>query len=253
MKYFWLEKSLLPQEMGYELFSVEHIVSLLIILVLNIILYSAFCKMDGKKQNIFIKTCALILPILEAFKIAVLVIQGTFDAQYFPLYLCSVGILIFPVAAFAKNKRIAEYATEAGIIMIIPGSLMALLFPNWIGFYQPFSFLSIYSYLWHGLIIFIPVCMWKMGKVSIRFESIIHSFIVLAILLPIVIICDQVFRMNYWFLERPDLNNPFLFIYQKYGYTMYITCIILLAFIMCTLSYSLFSFLQKRRKGRENE
>ena len=253
MKYFWLEKSLLQQNMGYELFSVKHIISLLILIVINIVLYSAFCRLEGKKQDIFLKVCALTLPIVEIFKIIVLIVQGVFDAQYFPLYLCSIGIFIFPVATFSKHKVISEYAAEAGLLMVIPGSVMALLFPNWIGFYQPFSFLSIYSYLWHGLIIFIPVCMWKMGKVSIGFESIIHSFIVLAILLPIVIICDQVFQMNYWFLERPDLNNPFLFIYQKYGYTMYITCIILLAFIMCTLSYSLFSFLQKRRKGRENE
>lgn len=246
MKYFWLEKSLLPQHMGYELFSAEHIISITILLGLNILLYSAFCKLDGKKQNIFIRVCALILPAFEIFKIIVLSIEGVFDAQYFPLYLCSVGIILFPIAAFERHKMIAEYAIEAGLLMIIPGSLMALVFPNWIGFYAPFSFLSIYSYLWHGLIILIPICMWKMGKVSIKAESVIHSFVVLAILLPLVLIFDQFFHQNYWFLERPDLNNPFLSIYQNYGYTMYITCILLLAFIMCSLSYIVFRLLQKK-------
>ncbi len=246
MKYFWLEKSLLPQQMGYELFSAKHIVSLMVILALNVIVYSAFCKMNGKKQDIFLKVCSLILPVIEIFKITVLLIEGVFDAQYFPLYLCSVGIILFPIAAFERHKTVVEYTAEAGLLMIIPGSLMALIFPNWIGFYAPLSFLSIYSYFWHGLIILIPICMWKMGKVSIKAESVIHSFVVLAILLPLVLVFDQFFHQNYWFLERPDLNNPFLSIYQKYGYTMYITCILLLAFIMCGLSYMIFSLLQKK-------
>ena len=250
MKYFWLEKSLLPQEMGYELFSSKHIISLLILLAINIVLYSAFCRLEGKKQDIFLKVCALTLPVVEVFKIIVLIIEGVFDAQYFPLYLCSIGIFIFPVATFVKKKMVSEYAAETGLLMVIPGSVMALLFPNWIGFYQPFSFLSIYSYLWHGLIILIPICMWKKGMAVIKAESIIHSFVVLAILLPIVLICDQFFYQNYWFLERPDLNNPFLFIYEQYGYTMYITCIILLAFVMCSLSFGVFSFLQKKRTGK---
>ncbi len=251
MKYFWLEKSLLPQKMGYELFSSKHIISLIILIAINIILYSAFCRLDGKKQDIFLKVCALALPIVEVFKIIVLIIEGVFDAQYFPLYLCSIGIFIFPVATFAKHKIISVYAAETGLLMVIPGSVMALLFPNWIGFYQPFSFLSIYSYLWHGLIILIPVCMWKKGIAVIKVESIIHSFVVLAIMLPIVLICDQFFHQNYWFLERPDLNNPFILIYEKYGYTMYITCIILLAFLMCSLSFVAFSFLQKKRAGKD--
>ena len=250
MKYFWLEKSLLPEQMGYGLFSAKHLLSLLVLIIINIFLYSAFCKLDSKKQDIFIKVCALTLPVVELFKIIVLIIEGVFDAQYFPLYLCSIGIFLYPIAAFSKSKRIAEYAAEAGILMVIPGSLMALMFPNWIGFYQPFSFLSIYSYLWHGLIILIPVCMWSRGLVNISYLSIIHAFIALAVLLPLIVLADHVFHQNYWFLERPDLNNPFLFIYEKYDYTMYLTCIVLLAFVMCTLSFTIFDILQKRRNRR---
>ncbi|RKM57553.1 hypothetical protein D6855_13475 [Butyrivibrio sp. CB08] len=247
MKYFWLEKTLLPGQMGYDLFSAKHLISLLVLLVINIILYSAFCRMDDKKQDIFLKVCALTLPVVEIFKIIVLIIEGVFDAQYFPLYLCSIGIYLFPIAAFSRSKKIAEYAAEAGILMIIPGAMMALFFPNWIGFYPPFNFLSIYSYLWHGLIILIPVCMWRCGRVTISYMSIIHAFVALAVLLPIVVFADHVFHQNYWFLERPDLNNPFLFIYEKYDYTMYITCIVLLAFVMCTLSFMIFDFLQKKK------
>ena len=250
MKYFWLEKSLLQQNMGYELFSVKHIISLLILIVINIVLYSAFCRLEGKKQDIFLKVCALTLPIVEVFKIIVLIVQGVFDAQYFPLYLCSIGIFIFPVATFSKHKVISEYAAEAGLLMVIPGSVMALLFPNWIGFYQPFSFLSLYSYLWHGLIILIPLCMWKRGMAVIKAKCIIHAFVVLAILLPIVLICDHIFHQNYWFLERPDLNNPVLFVYENYGYTLYITSIMLLALILCSLSFVVFRLLQKRKAGK---
>ncbi len=253
MKYFWLEKTLLPGEMGYDQFSVQHIISLLLLLLIGIIIFRLFEKWDTERQRRFLKIFAISMPVIETLKIALLTCEGVMNPQYLPLYVCSTGMYLFPVAAFSKNPGIVGRILEAGLLILAPGAFASLLFPNWIGYYPMFSFMSIYSYVWHGMLILFPLCAWRMGLFSLRKDSVPRAYVLYLILLPIIIVADRVLGQNYWFIERPDVNNPFMGIYGDFGYPLYIICLVLLAIAFSTCFWVIFYSLQKRRKARINE
>ena len=249
--YFWLEQSLLPYPMGYGRFSWQHLLTLGILLVLGILLYNLFCRLSKEGQRRFLQVIAVMMPVMELFKITLLIFEGVFDLSYLPFFLCSLGIYVFPIIAFSKYGRVVYLTSVVCLLVLVPASLAALLFPDWIGDYPAISFMSLYSYLWHFLLILFPLCAWRADYMEVHTSSSLVAFLAMFALLPIILILDNVLGQNYWFIEKPEVNNPFYGIYEFGGQALYMGVLFTAGAVLIFVSWGIFYALQRRKDKKK--
>ena len=223
-KFFCKENEYEPVGM----FSVGHIVTLIIFLL--IVAFCAYkCRKIGKDKAIFLtKIIAIVVTVLEIIKITIAFINGEGDKldHWVPLYFCSMFIYAAWLAGYAKGKIADLGRAFVGTGGIIAG-LSFLIFPTTsFTMYPLFHYFCMYSMVYHSLMVFLGITYLLNGVVKIDKKSFIDYVIfcsvlnILAIIvnsLPIYIHVDNVptsgynypypYYTNFMFLKRAG-NTP---------------------------------------------
>lgn len=218
-KFFCKENEYEPVGM----FSVGHIVTLIIFLL--IVAFCAYkCRKIGKDKTIFLtKIIAIVVTVLEIIKITIAFINGEGDKldHWVPLYFCSMFIYAAWLAGYAKGKIADLGRAFVGTGGIIAG-LSFLIFPTTsFTMYPLFHYFCMYSMVYHSLMVFLGITYLLNGVVKIDKKSFIDYVIfcsvlnILAIIvnsLPIYIHVDNVptsgynypypYYTNFMFLKR---------------------------------------------------
>lgn len=218
-KFFCKENEYEPVGM----FSVGHIVTLIIFLL--IVAFCAYkCRKIGKDKAIFLtKIIAIVVTVLEIIKITIAFINGEGDKldHWVPLYFCSMFIYAAWLAGYAKGKIADLGRAFVGTGGIIAG-LSFLIFPTTsFTMYPLFHYFCMYSMVYHSLMVFLGITYLLNGFVKIDKKSFIDYVIfcsvlnILAIIvnsLPIYIHVDNVptsgynypypYYTNFMFLKR---------------------------------------------------
>lgn len=218
-KFFCKENEYEPVGM----FSVGHIVTLIIFLL--IVAFCAYkCRKIGKDKAIFLtKIIAIVVTVLEIIKITIAFINGEGDKldHWVPLYFCSMFIYAAWLAGYAKGKIADSGRAFVGTGGIIAG-LSFLIFPTTsFTMYPLFHYFCMYSMVYHSLMVFLGITYLLNGVVKIDKKSFIDYVIfcsvlnILAIIvnsLPIYIHVDNVptsgynypypYYTNFMFLKR---------------------------------------------------
>lgn len=218
-KFFCKENEYEPVGM----FSVGHIVTLIIFLL--IVAFCAYkCRKIGKDKAIFLtKIIAIVVTVLEIIKITIAFINGEGDKldHWVPLYFCSMFIYAAWLAGYAKGKIADLGRAFVGTGGIIAG-LSFLIFPTTsFTMYPLFHYFCMYSMVYHSLMVFLGITYLLNGVVKIDKKSFIDYAIfcsvlnILAIIvnsLPIYIHVDNVptsgynypypYYTNFMFLKR---------------------------------------------------
>lgn len=218
-KFFCKENEYEPVGM----FSVGHIVTLIIFLL--IVAFCAYkCRKIGKDKAIFLtKIIAIVVTVLEIIKITIAFINGEGDKldHWVPLYFCSMFIYAAWLAGYAKGKIADLGRAFVGTGGIIAG-LSFLIFPTTsFTMYPLFHYFCMYSMVYHSLMVFLGITYLLNGGVKIDKKSFIDYVIfcsvlnILAIIvnsLPIYIHVDNVptsgynypypYYTNFMFLKR---------------------------------------------------
>lgn len=218
-KFFCKENEYEPVGM----FSVGHIVTLIIFLL--IVAFCAYkCRKIGKDKAIFLtKIIAIVVTVLEIIKITIAFINGEGDKldHWVPLYFCSMFIYAAWLAGYAKGKSADLGRAFVGTGGIIAG-LSFLIFPTTsFTMYPLFHYFCMYSMVYHSLMVFLGITYLLNGVVKIDKKSFIDYVIfcsvlnILAIIvnsLPIYIHVDNVptsgynypypYYTNFMFLKR---------------------------------------------------
>lgn len=218
-KFFCKENEYEPVGM----FSVGHIVTLIIFLL--IVAFCAYkCRKIGKDKAIFLtKIIAIVVTVLEIIKITIAFINGEGDKldHWVPLYFCSMFIYAAWLAGYAKGKIADLGRAFVGTGGIIAG-LSFLIFPTTsFTMYPLFHYFCMYSMVYHSLMVFLGITYLLNGVVKIDKKSFIDYVIFCSILnilaiivnsLPIYIHVDNVptsgynypypYYTNFMFLKR---------------------------------------------------
>ena len=246
-KFFCKENEYEPVGM----FSVGHIVTLIIFLL--IVAFCAYkCRKIGKDKAIFLtKIIAIVVTVLEIIKITIAFINGEGDKldHWVPLYFCSMFIYAAWLAGYAKGKIADLGRAFVGTGGIIAG-LSFLIFPTTsFTMYPLFHYFCMYSMVYHSLMVFLGITYLLNGVVKIDKKSFIDYVIfcsvlnILAIIvnsLPIYIHVDNVPTSGYNY-PYPNYTN-FMFLKRAAKIPVKILCDIsdkvpviftILMFIIC--------------------
>jgi len=231
--YFWEQYESIPEELGYGRFSTEHWITLLVLAALIFITVRWFRKQKEKTKERVMRVLPFGMLALEAFKNGLLIYKGSFDVGYLPLHLCSLGILVFLLYSLSRSSKWKGIFGEIAVTLILPGSIAALLFPDWAHLYPVWNFMNLYGYVWHGLLVLYPLLCLAQGQVHLSIRHIHYDFLFLLCVVPPVYLFDQAFHCNYMFVNWPPKGTPLAWIasitgeqYYLAGYAVFAAAVI---------------------------
>ena len=127
MEYFFETTDTIIDGVGFDHYSLLHIIWLLVFITFTFGLCSKYRKSNFQERGRLRKIIAGLIIADELFKMIGLTIGGNYTFDYLPLHLCSINILIIAWHSFGPSKLIDNFL----YLVCIPGALAALLFPSW--------------------------------------------------------------------------------------------------------------------------
>ena len=132
-----------------------------------------------------------------------LVREGYNVPEFLPLHLCNLGLFVNILASVTRGRARA-FLAEVSLVLILPGSVGALLFPDWT--YRPFwSPVSMLCFFTHSLIVFVPLVFLVRDNVHVSFKHFWYSYLFLALVTPPIYFIDRRFGVNYFFRDKNKL------------------------------------------------
>ena len=207
MQYFWCTYHDLPDGVGFSYFGPKHLAALAIIAVAIAACCLVFRRLSEKGRDRMLKGIALLTAGGEVVKDGFLAIIGRMGMEYLPLHLCSFAIVVFLAHAFLPDSRLRGALGEISWCLLMPGSMAALLFPNWTA-YPMLNFMNLHSFFWHALLVLYPVLLLVGGRVRPQVRHWWYAAVFLLVVVPPVYAFDVATGYNYFFVRVPLAGTP---------------------------------------------
>lgn len=212
MQYFLSTAETIPEGMGFSLFSSLHLAWLFLFLaaaVLCSLLYRRLTPAGRKRMRL---AFAALLVADELFKVAGLLIGGTFLYGYLPLHLCSINIFLIAIHALRPCRLLDNFLYT----VCIPAAVAALLFPTWTSL-PLWNFMHLHSSTVHILLAVYPIMLTAGGDIRPLPRDIPRCLAFLALLAVPIYAVNCLLDTNFMFLMFAPEGNPLYWFGQTFG------------------------------------
>ena len=190
----------------------------LTILTISGIIIALKKSMLKSKEEVYkiIKRLTVIMCILEIIRIIYSISQNSLHEvnTYLPLYYCSMLLYSGILSSFAKNKlkRIGDVFLAAGCII---GGIIFIIYPSTsLLSYPAFHFLSIHSFLFHGVMIYLGILVNKTDYIKLEKEDIKYFASFVGSMCILALIVNNIFDSNLMFISQNFCGTPIEIIYK---------------------------------------
>lgn len=235
----------------YEHWSPEHIkVLLMIAAVMACVLSYVALKASDKVTTVILRILAVSHLILEFAQDILLVTVEDYEISWIlPLHLCNLGIFVNLIAAFSRGKA-RRIFSEISVMLIMPGALGALLFPDWN--YRPIDDpVAIIIFITHTILLLIPIIFVMKGITDIRISHIWYPLVFMLIVVPPIYMFDTKFSVNYLFLKIPVESSPLSMVHDAVGADHYILGLFFLLVAVLLAEYIIAAVIRKLIPSRQ--
>ena len=156
------------------------------------------------------------LCLLEVLKQVILLTTHQFGKQYLPFDLCGISILF----CLLEIWKPCAYFGELLYSLSLPGTLLALFFPNW-NRLPLWNFFCIHSFLFHTLLLLLPVLLLADGTLQPNWKRLPLSFLTLAACSVVVAWLNRLWGTNFFFLSQPSKGSPLVWFADWFGASLY--------------------------------
>ncbi len=229
LKDFFLYETQLPEESGFELFGIGHLVWIFCIALFSCITGRWYKKQKERTQKKINHIMGVVFPVIAIYRDMVLVLTGHFDTGYLPLHLCGMALWIAVMYCFTENR----FLGVVYVLLCIPGAIGALLFPDW-NVYPFWNYMNIHDFISHGLIVTFGFWLVASRQIVPKWRDfwmpVLFGIIGIVILKPV----NGVLHTNYWFLNSPSAGSPLVWILKVTGERWYLAgyflfCLVIVA------------------------
>ncbi|MBQ8924043.1 MAG: YwaF family protein [Lachnospiraceae bacterium] len=227
---FWTYSDDIPDGVGFNQFSVTHILWLVIIIATAFIMSVIYKKTDNKRRDIILKILGSILLFLIVIRIVILSLQGNMSEYELPLHLCSIAGMVCFIHSFFKN----DFWGQVLYSLCLPGTILALVFPNW-AYYPAINFITFQGFLFHGGIVIYIVCGLIGRDIRPSIYNMWKAVVFLIAVVPPVYVIDKLLKVNYMFLRHPSKESPLEWIEKTMGASGYLIGYALLTILVIIL------------------
>jgi len=239
MDYFWKQQDDIPSGLGYPVFGSVHILSVGVTLLITGVLVYLICHMNFNRQKRILKGIPILMLCMELFKDIFLISIHRFGLWYLPFHICSIGIFIFILREYIPWQWAKDFFGELSYVLIFPGSVIALIFPDWTIYYPVMNFMNLYSYMWHGMLIVYPVALRLNGYVHPSARRMYWIILFLGCITPLMYAFDKITGCNFFFVNFPVPNSPLSFMASFMGNPGYLIGYAVLVITVVLLVYGM--------------
>ena len=173
-------------------------------------------KKDDRKKNGVLIVSAILIDSLEIFKIVINCIKaGSLDAILInlPLFLCSIQLIVLPVAAFSSG-RVREAAIDFVFIFGLLGGVLGIVgaAQNY-NAYPAFSFYNLVSAATHSISGFASIYIGAAGMFTLKMKNCLITNGILFSFVALAMIANELIPYNYMFLKSHD-GTPYSIFYD---------------------------------------
>ncbi|MGN8774618.1 YwaF family protein [Candidatus Weimeria sp. HCP3S3_B5] len=242
---FFRYESDIPSGSGYRIFSATHFGCLAAIGAAMALIAIIFIRAGERKRDLIINAIPVFLICMEASKWLVLFSIHRANIGMLPLHLCGLAAFDFLLASFMPSSRARAFFGEIAVILLGPGSIFALLLPDWT-LYPAWNYFNLYGYIWHEMLLLYPILLLIDKRLWPRISHLWYEAIFLAIIVPPVYIFDKITDCNYIFINWPPSDTPLSFLASKMGVPGYLAGYALLALMIMVIIYIPFEVIGRR-------
>lgn len=237
----------------------QHLVfvsSLMVLMVFFAIsLGKKYKSCDDKKKNLPLLVSALTVDILEIIKIVLRCVEDKNPLAWvyvLPLFLCSIQLIVMPLAAFSSG-RIREASLDFVLIFGVLGAVLGTYgaAQNY-GCYPVLSFTNVNSGIQHALSGFAAIYIGVSGLISMKKKNMWITFSIMGAFAVMAYIANIFTDCNYMFLSRGD-GTPYDILYNLVGGNQIIYPILVVAlFVLYIFAFYYIYFYIQKKKGNPN-
>lgn len=241
-QYFWMEGNDLPDGIGFGLFTWKHFLALACCAAGIVLLCRCFLKCTREGQETFLRWTAAALLLGNIARDIFLSIKGRMSVEYLPLHLCSFAIFVYLLQAFLPRRfsRFREALGEIGFVLLMPGTICALIFPDWTR-YPLWNFMCLHSFIWHAVLVAYPMMLFLSGRIHPTLRHYWYPILYLCIVTPPTALFNAATGCNYLFIMRPLPNTPQEWLvalmgpYWRVGYALVVAGVVLAVYLIIDL------------------
>ena len=223
--------------------SLQHIVMVttfvVLAIALSIVLGRCNRHKDERTKNKVIIWAAI---LIDSFEIAKIIIGSVGNPSYWriclPLFLCSIQLIVIPLAAFCKG-RLREAALDFVLIFGPLGGILGTVgaTQNYT-IYPAFSWPNFVSATTHCIALFTAIYIAITGMAYMKKKNMSIVFGILGFFVVAALIANRVLDYNYMFLVRSD-GTPYEIIYQMVnGNPILYPTLIVLIFVVYIFAFA---------------
>lgn len=191
---------------------------ILIVLTISSIILALKKTIIKSKEEVYkiIKRLTVIMCILEVIRIIYSISQNSLYEvnTYMPLYYCSMLLYAGLLSSFGKEKlkRMGDVFLATGCII---GGIVFIIYPSTsLLSYPAFHFLSIHSFLFHGVMIYLGILVNKTEYIKLKKEDIKYFAILVGTMCILALIVNNIFGSNLMFISQNFCGTPIEMLYK---------------------------------------
>lgn len=218
-----------PPDMGMPagLFGVAHWLFLAITLAVIFKALRATCGMDARDVRRIIRVATLALWILEALKIAfvLLVVDTRNPNEYVPLYYCSITLYAGALSSLSRGvlRRVGDVFLATG--GLVGGAVFLLVPLTSLSRYPAFHLISLHSFVLHGVMVYLGLLILARGVYRVRLRDILYNVVPVSVTCAVALLYNAVYDAahpaapiaNLMFISKDFPGTPISFFYHLCG------------------------------------
>ncbi len=243
-KYFLYTQETIPAGLGWDHYSLSHILWLIASAVSMYIICRHYKKLSADARIEYRKKFAWGVVAVEALKTVVLMSAGRYTVEYLPLHLCSINVFVILYHAYKPNEVVGQslYA------LCLPGAIVALLFPMW----NPlpnFTYMNIHSFVTHTQLSAYALMLLLSGELVPSLKLLPKVSLMIFSVAPFIYIFNMIFGTNFMFINEPQVNSPLEILGDLMGNPGYLIGFALLVLVVWFLMFLPWELMGKRKKN----
>ena len=192
-----------------DMFSVSHIIYIILAYISCIFIAIFLNKVDHKKISKFLKVLSIVVVAFEITKISwesyydITTGRGFNSFGILPLYTCSLFIYCTAIAAWTKGKVKDVALSYLGTVGLIAGAI-GVVYCNGLNWYPFWTFGAFYSLFFHYAMLAMGVFLLATGYKKLEWIDIVKSWIPVVILSIIAIPINYILGSDYMQVYSAD-------------------------------------------------
>lgn len=211
-RYFLDTVDTIPAGLGFSHWSGIHLAWLGAFVAFTVGCSLLYRRLDGQQRQRMRRVLAAALVGDELFKVVMLCMGGNYAADYLPLHLCSINILLIAVHAFRPGRMLDNFLYT----VCVPAATAALLFPTWSSL-PVCNFMHLHSFTVHILLAAYPLILTAGGDIQPDVRVLPRCLVFLALLAVPIYGVNRLLGTNFMFLMSVEPGNPLYFFQTHFG------------------------------------